>query len=227
MLSEHVEMQPRRRWLSATVVLIVLNVIAFCLQFTVLRKVDYEDYFALSRWGLLHGYVWQLLTYQFLHGSFPHIFLNCWALFVFGRPVEWAVGKKRFLTVYFLSGIFGGLLQVMSCVLWPHYFAGSTVGASAGVFGIVACFAMLFPTQPLIMLLFFVIPLKMRAKSLLALMLVLTGLGIAFPHSLLAALLGGNVAHFAHLGGMLTGLAFSRFYFLNILRPPHLESGSF
>ena len=80
---------------------------------------------------------------------------------------------------------------------------------------------MLYPTQQLIMLLFFVIPLKMRAQSLLALLLVLTGLGIAFPKSVLAVVLGGNVAHFAHLGGMLTGLAFSRFYFLPRLQPRH------
>jgi len=228
MLSEHAEMRPSSGWrLSATIVLVVLNIVAYAIQKTVLPKVVDPDYLALSLWGMFHGYVWQLLTYQFMHGSIPHVLLNCWALFVFGRSVEWAVGKKRFLTVYFLSGIFGGLLQVMACFLWPHYFEGATVGASAGVFGIVACFAMLFPKQPLIMLLFFVIPLKMRAQSLLALMLVLTGLGIAFPHSLLALVLGGNVAHFAHLGGMLTGLAFSRFYFLPRLRPPHPESDLF
>ena len=217
MLSEHVETQPRRRsLLSATVVLVALNVIAYVVQIKVPPRII-DHYFALSLWGMFHGYFWQLLTYQFMHGGWLHLILNCWALFIFGRVVEWTVGKARFLTVYFLSGIFGGLLQMMACFLWPHYFNGATVGASAGVFGIMACFAMLFPAQQLIMLLFFVIPLKMRAQSLLALMLVLTGLGIAFPKSFL----GGNVAHFAHLGGMLTGLAFSRFYFLPRLQPPH------
>ena len=122
--------------------------------------------------------------------------------------------------VYFLSGIFGGLLQTMACFLWPHYFYGGMVGASAGLFGIVASFTMLFPEQPLLMLLFFVIPVKMRAKSLLAFLLVATGLGISYPRSFL----GGNVAHFAHLGGILTGLAFSRFYFLRSLRLPHPAS---
>jgi len=223
MYTEHDETHPRRQWkLSATVVLVTLNVIAYVVQTLVLPRIADPDYFALSLWGMSHGYFWQLVTYQFMHASWPHwphLVLNCWALFVFGRAVEWAVGKTRFLTVYFLSGIFGGLLQVMACFLWPHYFSGATVGASAGVFGIMACFAMLFPAQQLIMLLFFVIPLKMRAQSLLALMLILTGLGIAFPKSIL----GGNVAHFAHLGGMLTGLAFSRFYFLPRLRLSHPE----
>jgi membrane associated rhomboid family serine protease len=115
MLPEHAEMQPRRRWrISVTIVLVVLNVVAYVFQTHVLPKLVDPDYFELSLWGMFHGYVWQLLTYQFMHGSWPHVLLNCWALFVFGRPVEWAVGKKRFLTVYFLSGIFGGLLQVLA-----------------------------------------------------------------------------------------------------------------
>jgi membrane associated rhomboid family serine protease len=165
--------------------------------------------------------VWQLLTYQFLHGGIMHLLLNCWALFVFGRGVEWAVGKTRFLILYFSGGIIGGLLQVLAAVLWPHYFKPYevSVGASAGIFGVVASFAMLFPEQRLVMLLFYVIPINMRAKSLLWFVLVITALGISFPDSRLALLLGGNVAHFAHLGGILTGLAFTRFYFLRILRP--------
>jgi membrane associated rhomboid family serine protease len=215
--------QPIRWWeCSATLVLIALNVVAFCLQFTLLPKLPDPGSFALSPEGLRHGHVWELLTYQFMHGGPAHLILNCWALFVFGRAVEWSVGKTRFVILYFSSGIIGGLLQVMGATLWPHYFGGTTVGASAGVFGVVATFAMLFPRQPLFILLFFLIPLKMRAKSLLGFTLFLTGLGIAFPQSRLALLLGGNVAHFAHLGGILTGLAFSRFYFLKYIEPLEL-----
>jgi len=210
---DETQSRPRWRW-SITLVLIALNIIAFGVQFTLLPKVVDREYLVLSLPGIEHGYFWQLLTYQFMHANPLHLILNCWGLFVFGRPVEWAVGKARFLVVYFLGGIFGGLLQVMACYLWPYYFYGGMVGASAGLFGIIASFSMLFPEQPLLMLLFFVIPLKMRAKSLLALLLVTTGLGISFPRSIL----GGNIAHFAHLGGILTGLAFSRFYFLRSLR---------
>jgi rhomboid protease GluP len=198
-------------------VLVALNIVAYLFQKKVLPRSMDLDYLALSREGIEHGFFWQLLTYQFMHANLPHLLLNSWALFVFGRAVEWTIGKARFLTVYFLSGIFGGLVQIMACFLWPNYFYGGMVGASAGIFGIIASFTMLFPEQPLLMLLFFVIPLKMRAKSLLIFLLVTTGLGISFPHSFL----GANVAHFAHLGGILTGLAFSRFYFLRILRLPH------
>ena len=222
MFPDHRDTQPpvhRGKW-SATIVLVVLNIIAFCLQYTLLPRLTDPGYLALSSWGLKHGYVWQLLTYQFMHGGPAHLILNCWALYVFGRGVEWAVGKTRFVILYFCSGIIGGLLQVAAALLWPDYFGGSVVGASAGVSGVIASFAMLFPEQHLVMLLFFVIPVNMRAKSLLWLVLAITALGIGFPASRLALIFGRNVAHCAHLGGILTGLAFTRFYFLRNLRPP-------
>jgi len=203
--------------------LVVLNVIAYVFQITVLPKLIDLRYLELSLPGIWHGFYWQLLTYQFMHGGWLHLIVNCWGLFVFGRAVEWAVGKSRFLVVYFLSGVLGGLLQVLACFLWPHYYYGGTVGASAGLFGIIASFTMLFPEQPLLMLLFFVFPVKMRAQTLLAFLLVTTGAGISFPRSFL----GGNVAHFAHLGGILTGLAFSRFYFLKHVQLPHSAGDSY
>jgi membrane associated rhomboid family serine protease len=220
MSAEQDELQPHgRRRISATIVLVVLNVIAFVLQITVLPRLVDLRYLELSLPGIEHGYVWQLLTYQFMHGGWMHLILNCWGLFVFGHAVEWTIGKPRFLMVYFLSGLFGGLLQVMASFLWPQYFHPwiGTVGASAGLFGIVACFTMLFPEEQLVMLLLYVIPIKMRARTLLSLLLAITGLGISYPRTFL----GGNVAHFAHLGGILTGLFFSRFFFLRSLHLAH------
>jgi membrane associated rhomboid family serine protease len=221
MLSDRDYMRtPARQWRwSATIILIALNVVAFLFQYSLLPKLIDPLYLALSLAGLQHGFVWQLLTYQFMHGGIMHLLLNCWALFVFGRGVEWAVGKTRFVIMYLCGGIIGGLLQVLAAWLWPQYFNYPAVGASAGIFGVVASFAMLFPDQQLIMLLFYVIPVKLRAKSLLWIVLLITAAGISFPNSRLALWLGGNVAHFAHLGGILTGLAFTRFYFLRILRP--------
>jgi membrane associated rhomboid family serine protease len=222
MLSERdYNQQSTRKWRwSATIVLVALNVIAFLVQTKILAPEFNETYLELSKEGLRAGYVWELLSYQFMHGGWMHLVLNCWALFVFGRGVEWAVGKPRFLALYFTSGIAGGLLQVLAGALWPQYFSGSTVGASAGVMGVIATFAMLFPDQPLVMLLLYVIPIKMRARSLLWVILILTALGISFPLASWRFILGGNVAHFGHLGGILTGLAFTRFYFLKARVPP-------
>ena len=77
------------------------------------------------------------------------------------------------------------------------------VGASAGAFGLVAAFATLYPERPLMLLLFFIIPVSMRAKFLLLFSALLTVFGIVFPTD--------NIAHAAHLGGMLTGIVFVRY----------------
>jgi membrane associated rhomboid family serine protease len=194
------------RW-SATVVLLIVNAVAFVFQKTALpHLIDERLYLDLSLDGLRHGYVWQLFTFQFLHGGWLHLILNCWALYIFGREVEWTLGKARFLTLYFSGGVIGGLFQALVALIWPHYFNSAVVGASAGIFGVVSAFAMLFPERQLTMLIMFILPVNMRAKYLLVINLVITALGIAFPETLF----GGNVAHAAHLGGILTGLAFIR-----------------
>lgn len=190
----------RLRW-SATLSLLVALVIAFLLQLT--GSVP-EGSLALSLDGIKHGYIWQLLTFQFLHAGWMHLLGNCWALFVFGRDVEVTLGKPRFLTLYFLSGIIGGLFQVFVSFVWPNYFHPEipVVGASAGIFGVVAAYALLFPDN--VLLLFFVLP--VRAKWLLVGSLGIAALGIAAP-----VRFGSNVANAAHLGGILTGIAFIRF----------------
>jgi rhomboid family protein len=186
---------------SATVWLVVALVIAFVLQSKLLNPEFADQYLALSLPGLQHGFVWQLLTYQFMHGGWFHLLVNGWAIFLFGREIERLLGKTRMLALYFSAGVVGGLLQMLCAWFWPDRFGGAVVGASAGGFGLVAAFAAFYPQRGLLMLLFFVLPLKMRARTLLLFCLVLTGLGIAFPDSIL----GGNIAHAAHLGGMLTG----------------------
>jgi membrane associated rhomboid family serine protease len=157
--------------------------------------------------------VWQLLSFQFLHAGLFHLIVNCWAIYAFGREVEIALGVKRFLILYFSSGIIGGLLQasagglaeIFPTSLWARSFAAPTVGASAGALGLVAAFATLFPERVLTLLLFFIIPVNMRAKFLLLFAGLLSLFGIVFPSST------GCVADAAHLGGMLTGIFFVRY----------------
>lgn len=191
----------RLRW-STTLVLVIVLVVVWLLQITVFSHSDFLAYLVLSSYGIKHGYVWQLLTFQFLHAGWMHLLGNCWVLFVFGRVIESSLGKWRFLTLYFLSGIIGGLFQVFVSLVWPNYFSGWVVGASAGVFGLVAAFALMFPDETL--LLFFVLP--VRAKWLLYISIGIAALGIAAP-----AQFGSNIAHAAHLGGILTGMAFVRY----------------
>jgi membrane associated rhomboid family serine protease len=190
---------------SATVVLLVVNVVAFIIQNVLYRfpNIPTDAWFALSADGLRHGRVWQLLTYQFMHGGWLHLLLNGWAIYVFGREVEETLGRNRFLTLYFTSGVIGGLFQALAGVLVGGRFAAPVVGASAGAFGLVAAFATLYPERPLMLLLFFIIPLSMRAKFLLLFSALLTLFGLVFPMD--------NIAHAAHLGGMLTGIFFVRY----------------
>jgi len=192
------------RW-SATVVLLMVNVVAFIVQSAVERfsNIPTNEWFALSVEGLRHGFVWQLLTYQFMHGGWLHLLLNCWAIYVFGREVEETLGRNIFLTLYFTSGVIGGLFQALAGVLLGSRFAVPVVGASAGAFGLVAAYASLYPERPLMLLLFFVIPVRMRAKFLLLFSALLTLAGLVFPMD--------NIAHAAHLGGMITGIVFVRY----------------
>jgi membrane associated rhomboid family serine protease len=192
------------RW-SATVALVVVNVVAFIIQSAVERfsNIPTNAWFALSVEGLRHGFAWQLLTYQFMHGGVIHLLLNCWAIYIFGREVEETLGRLNFLTLYFTSGVIGGLFQALAGVLLGGAFAVPTVGASAGAFGLVAAYATLYPERPLMMLLFFIIPVNMRAKFLLLFSGLLSVFGIVFHMD--------NIAHAAHLGGMLTGIVFVRY----------------
>src|SRR5262249_1599288 len=149
-------------------------------------------------------YVWQLFTFQFMHASWMHLLGNCLAIFVFGRDVEDALGRKNFLTLYFSSGVVGGLFQALAGVLFGDRFAGAVVGASAGAFGLTPAFALLFPDR--ILMLFLIIP--MQARFLLLLLALATLWDLAFPSQ---SLMGPRVADAAHLGGMITGFVFVRY----------------
>src|SRR5213083_2015307 len=94
------------RW-SMTIVILVLNVLIFVMEEAggARLKLAIENYGALSLRGVNHWYLWQFLTFQFLHGSTMHLFLNCFVLFSFGRALEDALGKSTFLKLYLLSGL--------------------------------------------------------------------------------------------------------------------------
>jgi len=188
--------------LSVTAMVLIANVVAFLLQLSLVSFFQFpvDRYLALSIEGLKHGYVWQLLTYQFLHGGFIHLLLNCFVIYFFGREMEYTLGARKFLILYFTSGVMGGVFQVGAGLFIGGRFAAHVVGASAGAFGLVAAFASLFPERLLTLLVMFVIPVNMRAKYLLLIEAVLTLIGILFPID--------NIAHVAHLGGMIMGMAY-------------------
>jgi membrane associated rhomboid family serine protease len=196
--------EPRQ---PVTIMLLIANVVAFVLQNVLayyLPSFPANKYLALSLGGLAEGYVWQLISFQFLHGGLMHLFLNCWGLYVFGRAVEEALGRRSFLLLYFSSGVLGGLCQMVGALVWSSHLggAGGVVGASAGLFGLIAAYATLYPERQLTLLLFFVLPISLRAKYLLLFSALMAVFGIVFPDS--------HIAHAAHLGGMLMGIAYVR-----------------
>jgi rhomboid family protein len=193
---------------SFTVALLIVNAVVFVIQLVAaqtLRGPEIEqNYFALSLDGLEHGYIWQLLTFQFMHASWLHLIFNSLAIFFFGRSVETVLGRSRFLTVYFSSGIIGGAVQMLFALWRPDFFGGNVVGASAGAYGLVAAFAVLNWEERFTLLIYF-IPVAMRGKTLLWVSIGLALVGLLTP--------GSGIANAAHLGGILTGFFFVRYVF--------------
>jgi membrane associated rhomboid family serine protease len=148
-------------------------------------------------WPVDSGYFrpWQLLSYGFMHGGFLHLLFNMYALYMFGQDIERLVGPKRFLIYYLVCVVSAALAQL----LVQHLMNGPpvpTVGASGGIFGLLLAYGLAFPRRKL-MLIF--PPIPMPAWVFVTLYgLVELYLGITAP--------GSNVAHFAHLGGMVGGL---------------------
>jgi membrane associated rhomboid family serine protease len=203
----HYMREPTSHWrFSATVSLVIVLAVAFVFQKTIINPNFEGTYLALSLDGLKRGFVWQVLSFQFLHANLLHLLFNGFTLWMFGREVEEVLGKPRFLTLYFLSGAIGGLVQALLALISDNLFGGTVVGASAGIFGVVAAYAMIAPNRELTMLAFFIIPINIKAKMLLWFSVALAVVGIFLPN-----LVGPQVAHAAHLGGILTGVVFMKF----------------
>jgi len=153
--------------------------------------------FSLSWAGIKHLLLWQFVTYIFLHGGIFHIFLNMLGLFFFGPDTERAIGSPRFAVLYLACGILGGLGWLL---FTANQAAGFCIGASGAVFGILGAFAALFPERPITILVFFVLPVTMKARSLAIALAVFSLLAtISQP---------GNIAYAAHLIGGLAGYFF-------------------
>ena len=193
---------PRSNGRSLAVWLVALNVVVFLSEILIRKYTRWPvtAWCSLSVPGIRSGCLWQFLTYQFLHGGILHLVLNCWGLYLFGQEIEDRLGRFRFLKLYLFSGIVGGVVQVICALLAPKLFGAAVVGASAGVFGLIAAYAALFPERQLTLLLFFVIPVTLRAKTMLLWGVIIALAGSLFPFD--------HVAHAAHLGGMLGGLLY-------------------
>lgn len=138
--------------------------------------------------GLLLARPWTAFTYMFLHQGFGHIFFNMLVLFFFGPQVEDRLGGGRYLTLYFVSGLFGAATSMLFNPL------AGIVGASAAVYGVELAFAYFWPRAQL--LIWGIVPVE--ARTLIIIMTIISVMGgVGWGMQ--------NVAHFAHLGGFLGG----------------------
>lgn len=179
--------------MKAVMYLIWANVIMFVIQgIAWLFGINILSLFALTPSLALKGYIWQFITYMFLHADLWHISVNMFVLFMFGPVMEEYLGEKRFLILYFISGI-GSALMYIILTQEPDVLM---LGASGAVFGVLAAFAVAFPKERLIL---FPIPVPIRAIYLIILLAV-----AEFTMGIFGVERG--IANFGHFGGIITGI---------------------
>ncbi|WP_300812201.1 rhomboid family intramembrane serine protease [uncultured Bacteroides sp.] len=215
--------------------LLIINVLMYLGTIAAERyNIDLSEYLGLHFVLSEHFNAAQLITYMFMHGGFTHLFFNMFAVWMFGRILEQVWGPRRFLFYYLLCGIGAGLIQeVVSGIHYyaqvssmpPEAVEGvlsegakamsqhlnfvdpamaslnltlnaPTVGASGAVYAILLGFGMLFPNQPMFI---FPLPIPIKAKYFVM------GYALIELWSGIANNPNDNVAHFAHLGGMIFG----------------------
>ncbi len=219
--------------------LIIINVAMFIISFFFLQffRTDLNRLLGLYYISSPYFQPWQIVTHMFMHGGFFHIFLNMWALFIFGRTLEGVWGSRRFLIYFLITGLGAAFFHelVMYIDLAPQIakfkefynvpsltidrlnesFSSTsqfhamirklvvpTVGASGAVYGVLLAFGMLFPNTPLFIIPF---PFPIKAKWLVIGVTVLELYsGVTRP--------GSDIAHFAHLGGMIFGFILIKYW---------------
>lgn len=167
-----------------TYFLVLLNVIIWLFIVLVFRKdsqINLIDYGGLVHFNVVEGEWYRLLSHMFLHADFTHLLMNMFTLIIFGKLIEGALGSLKMGMIYFISGLFAGLLSLSIDTV------SISIGASGGIFGLIGAFIVYLFTK----------------KSVNNQFVVQTLIGIVILS--LLTLFINNVNHFAHLGGFLGG----------------------
>ena len=158
-----------------------------------------------------HFWLWQLVTYMFLHGGLFHLLFNMLALWMFGTELERTWGTRYFLKFYFVTGIGAGFLTAVFSLLpfgFARYLYGADIiGASGAIYGLLLAYALYFPDRPIYMYFVFPIPAKIFVSIIGAIALWSSISGVQ-----------GGVANATHLGGILVGYFF--------LKGAHIHPGA-
>jgi membrane associated rhomboid family serine protease len=188
-----------------TILLLVANFAVFMLQILVS---GFTELIALTPTLAVSGMYWQFFTYMFAHGGITHLGLNMLALFMFGGVMERVLGWRKFALLYFVSGIGSALLHIALTGI----SSVPMLGASGAVFAVLAAYAYKFPKN-----IIFVFPgIPVPAAMLVAFFVIF---------ELFSGFVGfsDSIAHFGHLGGIITGLLMVHYWSKRERRGP-LES---
>ena len=163
-----------------------------------------KELLSLSHNGLKNGFIWQLVTYGFLHDGPLHLIFNLLGIHFIGRSLESMVGQKLFLTSIVISLFLGGLM-------WLSFNPKTVnlIGFSSSVLGVVTLYCLIKPEDKINLLLFFILPVSIKPKFILYGLIAIEVYGFLFVE----LKLGSPIAHSAHLGGIITGYLI---YFLEI-----------
>jgi membrane associated rhomboid family serine protease len=184
---------PITEWVK---ILIIVNVAVFIVQ--LLTRHSINQTFGLVPADAVAGLrVWQFVTHMFLHGDFWHIFFNMFMLWMFGSQMESDWGSDTFIRFYLFSGLGGGVLTWLT---GPNSIT-PTIGASGAIFGILLAYALAYPNRQV--LIWFLFPVKVKY---LVIFLGALDLLAAFKYT------SSGIAHFGHLGGLLFGFIYLRWF---------------
>ena len=184
---------PMSRWVLR---LMIANFAVFLLMAVRIVPAGAIDWLGFMMPGFLTR-PWSVVTYMFVHGGFMHLFMNMLALFFFGPPLEQKWGSRFFLRFYLVTGLGAAAFSVLL-----YSLTGPTlmVGASGAIFGLLVAFALNWPDAKIFLYFVFPVPAKWFVAGLGALTLLSTVQGST-----------DGVAHWAHLGGLVTGFVYLRY----------------
>ena len=189
------------RMTPAVKVILIINIVFYVLAYWITPMFalgGHTDWFlnfnALHPIGTKGFFVYQFLTYMFMHGGWWHLFFNMWSLMIFGNAVEQQVGTRRFVFYYLMCGVGSAMINQL-CTFLDIIPLAQLVGASGAIYGVMAAAAFFFPNAQLFII---PIPFPIKLKYLVGFYtLVEMYMGITSVD---------GVAHFAHLGGIIVGI---------------------
>ena len=201
---------PMQQPWSGWAILLTINVVVFILQVMIdPGSLDSRfgnslvgQWFAVDSKQISWLLPMQLITYQFFHGSVFHILVNALGLFFIGRALEPIIGRREIIGLYLVSGVVGAFFQLAFAMILPAHFAGPMVGASGAVFGFLGVLSRLFPQREMFLLLFFVLPVRLKLSWIFWGSFAIAIISIVIE---IRSEVSDRTAHGAHLGGLLFG----------------------